>query len=37
MKKTCDNCKKSVKTVGKLIRVKYLYLCKACRKKLKNR
>lgn len=39
MRKICDLCKKSVKEVGKLYKVGYLYLCKNCRKvyKLKRR
>jgi len=31
MKKTCDNCKKQVKEVGKLFKMGFLTLCKGCR------
>lgn len=37
MKKICDWCGKSVKTVGKLFKVKFLMLCKKCREKLKKK
>jgi len=30
----CDNCKNSVKKVGKLFKVKFMYLCKLCRSKV---
>jgi hypothetical protein len=37
MQKVCDNCKRPVKDVGKLFKVKFMMLCKSCRNKLKNR
>jgi ribosome-binding protein aMBF1 (putative translation factor) len=36
MKIRCDLCGKSVKKVGKLLKVKFLTLCKKCRAKLKK-
>lgn len=33
----CDNCKKSVKQVGKLFKTGYFWLCKECRKKAKTK
>jgi len=30
-------CKKSVKKVGRLYRIRFLYVCKRCREKLKKK
>jgi len=37
MKKICDMCGKSVRTVGKVFKVKFLMLCKKCRENLKKK
>lgn len=37
MQKVCDGCKKSVKEVGKLFKVKFMMLCKSCRRKMRKR
>jgi ribosome-binding protein aMBF1 (putative translation factor) len=37
MKVKCDWCGKSVSKVGKLVKVKFLMLCKKCREKFKKK
>ena len=36
MQKFCDDCKRSAKDAGKLLKVKFLMLCKVCRRRIKR-
>jgi hypothetical protein len=36
MKKICNMCKKPVREVGRLYRVRFLDVCKKCREKMKK-